>query len=90
IEYWEINEAFAAQWLGVGRMLEQEHGMKLDLDKVNHNGSGISLGHPVGCTGLRIIVSLCYEMERLDLTLGGASLCVGGGPAMASLWTRDI
>lgn len=90
IEYWEINEAFAAQFLGVGRMLEEEFGMTMDMDKCNHNGSGIALGHPVGCTALRIIVSLYYEMERLGLTLGGASLCVGGGPAMASLWSRDI
>lgn len=90
VEYWEINEAFAAQWLGAGRMLKEEFGMELDLDKVNHNGSGIALGHPVGCTALRIIVSLYYEMERLNLTVGGASLCVGGGMAMASLWTRDI
>ena len=89
VEYWEINEAFAAQWLGVGRMLKEDFGLTLDLEKVNHNGSGIALGHPVGCTGLRIIVSLYYEMERLGLTVGGASLCVGGGPAMASLWTRD-
>lgn len=90
IEYWEINEAFAAQFLGVGRMLKEDFGMELDMEKCNHNGSGIALGHPVGCTALRIIVSLYYEMERLNLTLGGASLCVGGGPAMASLWTRDI
>lgn len=90
IEYWEINEAFAAQFLGVGRMLKEEQGIEIDMDKVNHNGSGIALGHPVGCTALRIIVSLYYEMERLDLTLGGASLCVGGGPAMASIWTRDV
>lgn len=90
VDYWEINEAFAAQWLGVGRMLKEEHGIKLEMDKVNHNGSGIALGHPVGATGLRIIVSMYYEMERLGLTRGGASLCVGGGPAMASLWTRDI
>ena len=90
VEYWELNEAFAAQWLGVGRMLKEDFGIELDMDKVNHNGSGIALGHPVGCTGLRIIVSLYYEMERLGLTVGGASLCVGGGPAMASLWTRDI
>lgn len=90
IDYWEINEAFAAQWLGVGRMLKEEHGIELDLEKVNHNGSGISLGHPVGCTALRIIVTLCYEMERLNAKFGGASLCVGGGPAMASIWTRDI
>lgn len=90
VEYWEVNEAFAAQWLGVGRMLKQDHGIDLSLDRVNHNGSGIALGHPVGCTGLRIIVSMYYEMERLGLTRGGASLCVGGGMAMASLWTRDI
>lgn len=90
VDYWEINEAFAAQWLGVGIMLKEDFGIELDLDKVNHNGSGISLGHPVGCTGLRIIVSLYYEMERLGSKIGGASLCVGGGPAMASLWTRDI
>lgn len=90
IEYWEINEAFAAQFLGVGRMLKEDFGMELDLEKVNHNGSGIGLGHPVGCTALRIIVTLYYEMERLGLTLGGASLCVGGGPAMCSIWTRDI
>ncbi|MFZ5946107.1 MAG: thiolase family protein [Bacillota bacterium] len=90
IEYWEINEAFAAQWLGVGRVLQQDYDLKLDIDKVNHNGSGIALGHPVGSTGLRIIVSLYYEMERLDLTIGGASLCVGGGPAMASFWSREI
>lgn len=90
IDYWEINEAFAAQFLGVGRMLKNDFGIELSMDKCNHNGSGIALGHPVGCTALRIIVSLYYEMERLGLTLGGASLCVGGGSAMASLWTRDI
>lgn len=90
IEYWEINEAFAPQFLAVGRMLKEDFGLELDMEKCNHNGSGIALGHPVGCTALRIIVSLYYEMELLGLTLGGASLCVGGGPAMASLWTRNI
>ncbi|HEX3010599.1 MAG TPA: thiolase family protein [Syntrophomonadaceae bacterium] len=90
IEYWEINEAFAAQFIGVGRMLKEDHGIDLDMDKCNLNGSGIALGHPVGCTGLRIIVSLYYELERQNITMGGASLCVGGGPAMCSLWTRDI
>lgn len=90
VEYWEINEAFAAQFIGVDRMISEKFGLKIDLDKTNHNGSGIALGHPVGCTALRIIVSLYYEMERLNLTVGGASLCVGGGSAMASLWTRDV
>jgi acetyl-CoA C-acetyltransferase len=90
VEYWEINEAFAPQFLAVGRMLKEDFGLELDMEKCNHNGSGIALGHPVGCTALRIIVSLYYEMELLGLSLGGASLCVGGGPAMASLWTRNI
>ncbi len=96
VDYWEINEAFAAQVIGVGKMIKEEAGIELNigtLDKkgnINNNGSGIGLGHPVGCTGLRIIVSLYYEMERLGVTKGGASLCVGGGAAMASLWTRDI
>lgn len=90
VDYWEINEAFAAQFLGVGKKLEEEHGWKLDMNKVNRNGSGIALGHPIGCTGLRIIVSMLYEMRRNGDKIGGASLCVGGGPAMASLWSCDI
>ena len=90
VDYWEINEAFAAQFLGVGVKLKEEHGWTVDMDKTNANGSGISLGHPIGCTGLRIIVSMLYEMERRGATIGGASLCVGGGPAMASLWTRKV
>ncbi|NJM11886.1 MAG: thiolase family protein [Synechococcaceae cyanobacterium SM1_2_3] len=90
INYWEVNEAFAAQWLGVGRMLKEDFGMSLTPDNCNFNGSGIALGHPVGSTGLRIVVSLYYELERQGKALGGASLCVGTGPAMASLWTRDI
>lgn len=90
IDYWEINEAFAAQFIGCQIMLKDDYNINLDLENCNHNGSGIALGHPVGCTGLRIVVSLYYELERLNLTTGGASLCVGGGPAMASLWTRNI
>ena len=81
VDYWEVNEAFAAQVLGVVRMLKEEAGIELDFSKTNHNGSGIGLGHPVGATGLRIIVSMYYELERLGLTKGGASLC-----AAAPLW----
>lgn len=90
VEYWEINEAFAPQFIGVGRMLKEDFGIELDMNKVNVNGSGIGLGHPVGCTALRIVVSLYYELEKQGKTVGGASLCVGGGPAYCSLWTRDI
>lgn len=90
VDYWEINEAFAPQVIGVGRMLKEDFGIELDMNKVNINGSGIGLGHPVGCTALRIVVSLYYELEKQDKNIGGASLCVGGGPALCSLWTREI
>ncbi|MGV8073207.1 MAG: thiolase family protein [Syntrophobacteraceae bacterium] len=79
IELYEINEAFAAQFLACNREL------KLDMNKVNVNGSGIALGHPVGDTGLRIVISLMYEMRRRGLKYGVASLCAGGGPAMAAV-----
>ena len=82
IDYFEINEAFAAQFLGVNRELN------IPLDKVNANGSGIAIGHPVGCTGNRIIVALIYEMARRNARYGCASLCVGGGPAMAIIIER--
>lgn len=77
IDLWEINEAFAAQVLACNREL------KLDLNKVNVNGSGISLGHPVGMTGARLILTLLHEMSRRNNQFGCASLCAGGGPAMA-------
>ncbi len=90
VDYWEVNEAFAAQFIGVERKLKEDYGYIVDRSKTNVNGSGISLGHPVGCSALRIIITMLYEMQRQDVKLGCASLCVGGGPAMASLWTREI
>ncbi|MEW6486303.1 MAG: acetyl-CoA C-acetyltransferase [Thermodesulfobacteriota bacterium] len=75
----EINEAFAAQYLAC------EKGLGLEREKVNVNGSGIGLGHPVGCTGLRLVVSLLYEMRRRQEQYGIATLCVGGGMGMATL-----
>jgi acetyl-CoA C-acetyltransferase len=89
IECWEINEAFAAQFLGVERRLALDYKFNFNMDIVNRNGSGISLGHPVGCSGLRIIVSLLHEMQKMDARLGCASLCAGGGPAMAVILSRD-
>lgn len=79
IDYFEINEAFAGQFIAVNREL------KLDMDKVNANGSGVGLGHPVGCTGIRIVVTLLNELKRRNAKFGVASLCVGGGPAMATV-----
>lgn len=75
----EINEAFAAQFLAVNKEL------KLNMDIVNVNGSGVGLGHPVGCTAARLLVSLVHELQRNDIRYGVASLCVGGGPAIAAV-----
>jgi acetyl-CoA C-acetyltransferase len=80
IELFEINEAFAAQYISCEKLL----GLKRDI--VNVNGSGIALGHPVGCTGARITISLLNEMKRRGNKLGCASLCVGGGMGIASIW----
>ncbi len=79
IDYFEINEAFAAQFLACQREL------KLDMERVNANGSGIGLGHPVGATGARIVVSLLYELKRRGGRYGAATLCVGGGPVIATV-----
>ena len=79
IQYQEINEAFAAQFVACRKAME------LDMDNVNVNGSGISLGHPVGCTGLRIVMAALTELRRRGQRYGCASLCAGGGPAMATV-----
>ncbi len=75
----ELNEAFAAQYLAC------EKGLELNREITNVNGSGIGLGHPVGCTGARIMISLLNEMKRRNLSLGLATLCVGGGMGMSTL-----
>ncbi|NYE58392.1 acetyl-CoA C-acetyltransferase [Carboxydothermus ferrireducens DSM 11255] len=82
IDLIELNEAFAAQYLACEKLLE------LDRNKVNVKGSGIGLGHPVGATGARIIVTLLYELKRRNLRRGIATLCVGGGMGMAVLVER--
>jgi len=88
IELVELNEAFAAQSLAVVKGLEQEGVGKLNPDIVNVNGGAIALGHPIGASGARIIVTLLHEMKRRNLHKGLASLCIGGGMGIASLWQR--
>lgn len=80
----EINEAFASYYLAC------EKELKLNRSKVNVNGSGISLGHPVGATGSRLVVTLIHEMIRRNVNLGIASLCAGGGMGYALLLRRDF
>ena len=75
----EVNEAFAAQYLGCERELG------LDRDRVNVNGSGVGLGHPVGSTGCRIMVTLIHAMKKREKTMGMATLCGGGGVSLATV-----
>lgn len=82
VDLFEVNEAFASYYLAC----EKELG--LNREKTNVNGSGISLGHPVGCTGARLIVTLYYELERQGLQLGVAGLCAGGGVGTAVMLER--
>jgi acetyl-CoA C-acetyltransferase len=81
----ELNEAFAAQVLAVGRELEADG---WDWDKVNVNGGAIALGHPVGCSGTRIVVTLLHEMIKRNVQWGLATACVGGGMGGAIIIER--
>jgi acetyl-CoA C-acetyltransferase len=82
IDVIELNEAFASQALYCIRELE------LDIEKTNPNGSGISLGHPVGATGAIMTVKLMEELERSDSQLGLVTMCVGGGQGVATVFER--
>lgn len=79
----EANEAFAAQSLAVG------HDLGFDMEKLNVNGGAIALGHPVGASGCRILVTLLHEMQRRDAKKGLATLCIGGGMGCATVVERD-
>lgn len=79
----EANEAFAAQSVAVAKDL------KFDMDKVNVNGGAIALGHPVGASGCRILVTLLHEMQKRDAKKGLATLCIGGGMGCATIVERD-
>ena len=90
MELLELNEAFAAQSLGVVKELSEEYGMKEEeiLERTNPNGGAIALGHPVGVSGNRIVVTLLHEMIKQDKHLGLASLCIGGGMGTALVIKR--
>jgi len=83
IDLIEINEAFAAQALAVIKVLNIT-----DTSHINVNGSGISLGHPIGATGLRIMTSLVHEMKRRNARYGLETMCIGGGQGLAALFER--
>jgi acetyl-CoA C-acetyltransferase/3-oxo-5,6-didehydrosuberyl-CoA/3-oxoadipyl-CoA thiolase len=78
----ELNEAFAAQSLACVRLLG------LDEDKVNVNGGAIALGHPLGCSGARLVGTLVRELAHRDVEYGLATMCIGVGQGIASIWQR--
>jgi acetyl-CoA C-acetyltransferase len=82
IDLFELNEAFAAQSLGVLGQLG------VDAERVNVNGGAIALGHPIGASGARVLVTLLYEMRRRDVRRGLAALCIGGGQGIAIIVER--
>ncbi|OED39573.1 acetyl-CoA acetyltransferase [Chromatiales bacterium (ex Bugula neritina AB1)] len=83
IDLVELNEAFAPQVLAVLKGWGWD-----DHDKLNVNGSGISLGHPIGATGVRILANLMYEMKRRDVKIGLETMCIGGGQGIAAVFER--
>jgi acetyl-CoA C-acetyltransferase len=83
VDLWEINEAFAVVSIINNRLLE------LDASKVNIDGGAVALGHPIGASGARILVTLLHAMKRKDAKKGGASLCIGGGEGIALMVERD-
>jgi acetyl-CoA C-acetyltransferase len=82
IDLFELNEAFAAQSLAVVRELG------VDPSRVNVNGGAIALGHPIGASGARVLVTLLYEMRRRNVRRGLAALCIGGGQGIAMIVER--
>lgn len=83
IDLIEANEAFAAQSVAVGKELG------FDASKLNVNGGAIALGHPIGASGCRILITLLYEMARRDAKTGLATLCIGGGQGTALIVERN-
>jgi acetyl-CoA C-acetyltransferase len=77
VDLFELNEAFSVQALGVMKELG------LDATKVNVNGGAVAIGHPIGASGARVLVTLIYEMMRRDVHKGVAALCLGGGNSVA-------
>ena len=89
IDLIELNEAFAAQVLACLREWEADHGFSTaDRERLNVHGSGISLGHPVGATGARILTTLARELARRDGQLALETMCLGGGQGLAAAFER--
>jgi acetyl-CoA C-acetyltransferase len=83
VDLFEINEAFSGSTCAVMNEL------KLDPDKTNVNGGSVAMGHPIGASGCRVLVTLLYEMQRRDAKVGLGALCVGGGMGFAMIVERN-
>ena len=84
IDIIELNEAFASQSLACIKEL------KVNMDKCNMFGGGVSLGHPIGCTGARLVTTALYAMKRMNLKYGLVSMCIGGGMGLAAILEREV
>jgi len=82
IDIIELNEAFAAQTLSVVQA------MGIDVEKLNPHGGAIALGHPLGCSGARLVATLLNDLQEADKRLGIATLCIGGGQGLATIIER--
>ncbi len=89
IDIAELNEAFAAQSLAVFEGLKDD-GNEIAQEKVNVNGGAIALGHPIGASGARIVVTLLHEMKKGNHSKGLSALCIGGGMGIATLWENNL
>lgn len=83
IDVWEINEAFASQ------ATYSVETLKVPYNKLNQRGGGIAIGHPLGCTGARMIVTMFHELERLNKKYGVVSMCIGTGMGAAGIFERE-
>ena len=82
INYWEVNEAFAVVAMAARKDLE------IPDERLNIHGSGCSIGHPIGATGSRIVVTLLHVLQEKEASKGLATLCIGGGEGLATIWER--
>jgi acetyl-CoA acetyltransferase len=88
MDFIELNEAFAAQVLACVRSFEKQGMGEVNMDTLNPNGGAIALGHPVGATGARLLLSLAHQLIENDKQFGLATLCIGGGQGGAVILER--
>jgi acetyl-CoA C-acetyltransferase len=89
VDLFEINEAFSAQMLATLSHLKTQSGIDIPREKLNVNGGAIALGHPLGATGIRLVITLVHALKQRQLRRGLAALCAGGGQGMSAMVEID-